>query len=321
MAKPNLSRAIGNEVATTLAGSITDTDTSIDVANSTGFEATGGYAIIDEGISGKEEVVYVEDVTGNTLTVSSNGRGLEGTSAVAHDTGATITDILVANHINSIIDHLDTEHNDDGTHSEITATSVTSVSLALSGDAVIDGSVTAGSIVTDSISESTPDAGITADGVLLKDGQVTGDHVMEIGVSAVLSAPQAIDTSTWDTIIFDLEDYDVGEDYDNTTGIFTVPLTGKYLISAHAAIGALTAGKQAGLRILKGTSTVLARKLEFMGTSEATTQELGFTRSVLLTSGDVIKIQAYHDVGTQQNIGGASGAEIRTWVSIDLLGV
>lgn len=140
--KPTRTRAIGNEISTTLSSSITDVATSITVADATGMNTDGGYIIIDEGISNKEEVLYVESITSNTLTISSNGRGLAGTTAVAHDAGATVTDILVEDHVNGIIDSMDNEHNDDGTHSDITATTIAVGNTTITGTLGVTGAST-----------------------------------------------------------------------------------------------------------------------------------------------------------------------------------
>lgn len=67
--------------------------------------------------------------------------------------------ITFANLFKSASDQFEVEHNTDGTHNAITGAS-----------AVISGAVSAGSISTDTISEKTSGAGVTIDGVLLKDG-------------------------------------------------------------------------------------------------------------------------------------------------------
>lgn len=102
MSLPTLKQALGNEISTTLASPINASDTTISVASGSGMNASGGYAIIDEGTA-SEEVVYIQSVSGATLTVASGGRGLEGTSAVSHSAGAVLTDIIVASHISSLI--------------------------------------------------------------------------------------------------------------------------------------------------------------------------------------------------------------------------
>ena len=111
--KPTWTIATGNEVVTTLSSPVNSSDTSFTVASGTGF--TEGYIIIDEGES-TEEVVYVEDVVGNTFTIATNGRGSEGTTAVAHTAGATITDIIVQSMFNGGRTSFYVGHNADGTH-------------------------------------------------------------------------------------------------------------------------------------------------------------------------------------------------------------
>jgi hypothetical protein len=113
---PNIVRAIGNQLGTTLNAGISSSASSITLVDATGFSTDGGYIIIDENITGKEEIVYVTGVAGSTLTVATDGRGRCGTSATSHDAGATVSDILVDEHINGIADKFIVEHNDDGTH-------------------------------------------------------------------------------------------------------------------------------------------------------------------------------------------------------------
>lgn len=74
-------------VATTLTGSISNATTSIPVAATTGFPGSTPYTLLlDEGTA-SEEVVTVTGVAGLNLTVT---RGVDGTSAVSHNSGATV---------------------------------------------------------------------------------------------------------------------------------------------------------------------------------------------------------------------------------------
>lgn len=114
--KPNLVYALGNRLSTTLDGSITDSATTINVVDATGFKATGGYAIIDEDNEATREIIYVESVSSNVLTVATNGRGLSGTVAVAHSSGVSIKDVIVDDHINGIVDQFKVGHSDAGVH-------------------------------------------------------------------------------------------------------------------------------------------------------------------------------------------------------------
>ena len=137
MAVPNLGRAIGNEAATALSSPISNTDLSITVSDGSVFNSTGGYAIIDEG-QASEEVVYIDSVSGSTLTVNSTGRGLSGTVAAAHDSGASITDIGVAEMFNGLVDSVDLEHDDNGAHSQLNSQIVASGDDVTTTNKVLD---------------------------------------------------------------------------------------------------------------------------------------------------------------------------------------
>lgn len=115
-ALPNLRRGIGNRVTTSLSASVTDAALTMTVSDATGMNANGGYIMIDEEYSNKREIVYVESITSNTLTISTSGRGLAGTTAVSHDSGATVTDIVVDENVNGIIDTFEIGHTDAGAH-------------------------------------------------------------------------------------------------------------------------------------------------------------------------------------------------------------
>lgn len=71
-------------VATTLSGNINNSTTSISVAALTGYPAQTPWTAVLEPDTVNEEVVEVTNVSGTTLTVT---RGVDGTSAVAHDSG------------------------------------------------------------------------------------------------------------------------------------------------------------------------------------------------------------------------------------------
>lgn len=75
-------------VATTLSGSLNNSSTSVSVTALSGFpNSTPWTAIIDKD-SASEEVVTVTNVSGTTLTVT---RGVDGTSAVSHNAGASFS--------------------------------------------------------------------------------------------------------------------------------------------------------------------------------------------------------------------------------------
>lgn len=136
--KPNIPQAIGDELSTTISGAITASALSLTLNDATGWSATGGHAIIDEGVDGKEEVIYIESISGSVATISTDGRGLSGTTGVSHDDGAVITDIIVSDVPNGIRTAYLVEHDDDGKHTQIDAGIVLSGNDATSSNKVLD---------------------------------------------------------------------------------------------------------------------------------------------------------------------------------------
>ena len=136
---PNLVKAIGNNINTTIAnvGGISDSALSITVANGSGLSTTGGYVIIDKGLS-TEELVYIESVSGTTLTVATNGRAADGSTAYAHAQGASVQDVLTKSHINNLITAIALEHDDDGGHKQIDSAITASGTAATATNKVVD---------------------------------------------------------------------------------------------------------------------------------------------------------------------------------------
>ena len=98
-------------VRTTLASSINDSVTSIDVVAVVGWPASYPYTVIIDQDTASEEVVEVTARTGTTLTVV---RGVDGTTAVAHNSGAAINHGVSARdfdepnlHVNTSVKHVD----------------------------------------------------------------------------------------------------------------------------------------------------------------------------------------------------------------------
>lgn len=83
----------GAAVSTTIAAGINSTDLSITLAASTGWAAGPFYVVIDPGTS-SEEKVYISSRSGTTLTVGT--RGVDGTTAKSHSSGAVIYPVHTA---------------------------------------------------------------------------------------------------------------------------------------------------------------------------------------------------------------------------------
>ena len=94
--------------ATTLASSINSTVTSLTVATGTGTALMGGVSLAGGNVdiftvaldpdTVNEEIVYVTQVSGDTLTISRGqaGTGTPGVSGIAHTSGAAIKHVLTS---------------------------------------------------------------------------------------------------------------------------------------------------------------------------------------------------------------------------------
>lgn len=147
--KPNIVYALGNRLSTTLDGSITDSATSIDVVDASGMRTSGGYAIIDSENEATREIIYIESISGNTLTIATNGRGVGDTSAVSHSSGVSIKDVIVDDHVNGLATQFEVGHEDDGTHK----------ADSIDTDAIQDDAVTTAKIADDSVTNAKLDTG------------------------------------------------------------------------------------------------------------------------------------------------------------------
>lgn len=109
-----------NNAISALDGGITNITLTITVLNGSVFPApsTGEYckATMDDG-AGNIEIVKVEDVTGNVLTVASGGRGQEGTVAFAFPDGAIIALRLTRDTMNQMVQGVDNGGNQTGADS------------------------------------------------------------------------------------------------------------------------------------------------------------------------------------------------------------
>lgn len=107
MAVSKLQYAIGNNASTTSSSSVSNSDTSVPLTSSTNFQAKSGEGmyLVDEG-QAAEELAYATGLSGSSLTTPLVNRGLEGGTAQAHTSGATVKGVISAGMWNNIIDSL-----------------------------------------------------------------------------------------------------------------------------------------------------------------------------------------------------------------------
>lgn len=106
MAQPKLQYAIGNGASTTSGSSISASDTSLPITNTSSFQdapvAGEGMVIINEG-GATEEFAYSTGLSGSSLTIPLANRGLEGGSAQSHASNETVKGIITAGMWNDLV--------------------------------------------------------------------------------------------------------------------------------------------------------------------------------------------------------------------------
>jgi hypothetical protein len=215
---------------TTTSGSVSGGATTVGL-NSTGSYSNGDVDvwIIDPADSTKKQAFTgVVDTGGSQIT---GVKWLTGTNQ-AHSSGATVVGYATASHIAMMTKGVLVQHKQDGTH--------------------------ANTITTDTINENTGANGVTIDGLNIKDAKLTtsnsvvtanitdGDVTSEklgatIACRAYRNAAQNIEVGT-EIIVFDTENFDLGSDFDTSTGQFTAPYTGYYQVNAACQLPNVNAG-------------------------------------------------------------------------------
>lgn len=93
----------GGAVATTLAGSINSSATTLALTDASSWPATGTFSIVlDRGSAGEEKILGTR--SGNTFTVTT--RGYDGSSPVSHTSGVTAEHIATAIDFQEANDHI-----------------------------------------------------------------------------------------------------------------------------------------------------------------------------------------------------------------------
>lgn len=139
-----------NAFSTSLNGAITDSDTSMTLTSVTGLDTAGGILAIDRVNAGgtptssQREFVSYTGIT--TLTLTGLTRGLAGSTAQAHSSGAVVEALWSVTHVIDLIDFLEVSHASNGTiKSGATLTSPV-INTSISGTAIdTDGTLAANS--------------------------------------------------------------------------------------------------------------------------------------------------------------------------------
>ena len=115
-------------VATTLSASANNSTTSITVTALSGFPVSTPWTAILDPDTASEEVVTVTNVAGTTLTVT---RGVDGTSAVSHNSGAVFRHGVSARDFDEANDHV------NDTTTDVHPQYVTKALIDAAGDLIV----------------------------------------------------------------------------------------------------------------------------------------------------------------------------------------
>ena len=146
-----------------------------------------------------------------------------------------------------------------------------------------------------------------------------GDGVKEVGLKTIAkarmyrNAVQSINSGSETTVIFNTKSFDVGTNYNTTTGVFTVPTTGYYAMNGSTFWGNLAVNVFIRTHIqVNGTATARAQIVSQASTDDLSTQ-IGDFR--FLTAGDQVRMTVQHDNAGARDVG--AGEEL-TYFAIRL---
>jgi hypothetical protein len=204
---------------------------------------------------------------------------------------------------NLFVDGILIEHDQDGTHKNITTDTVTTT-----------GNADLKTVITDTISEKTSAAGVTIDGLNIKDSKIGIAGLNNpYKMKATKTGSNQTLSSSYTPVLITLtsEAYDTNSNYDTSTSKYTVPVTGWYLCSGSVRFQNGTAG-ECGMSI---NNAGLGWFRTPVGASEFTV--MSASGPAYFTAGQEVYLMAY-----AQN-GGTVYKDLpdQTYLSIHLLSV
>ena len=251
-----------------VAGGINDTQTTGIVLQNVDGVDTSKPGVVAVSYSEPLDTSKVEFITYTSISTSNElqgvQRGQEGFSAKSHSNGASVAFILSKSHINNLNDLVLEEHNQDGTHSDITADTLT-----VSGASSLSTLTTSGLITADTLKFD--GSSVTVEDVKDED-DMTSDSATALATQQSIKAyvdnsaydpprvkvtrttDQTITSGAESTITWDSEVFDTDDMWTSTSSTrITFKTAGLYLVTAAFNFDTNSTGRRYGLLRFNGS--------------------------------------------------------------------
>lgn len=255
-----------------------------------------------------------------SLTVGTTGQLLVGASSADPAFGSSATGDFTFTSSTASATRTLTVSNTDNTSGTSNALILAKTGGASSGDAVHQASTTT---TTWSWGVDNSVTSPTADPFVISQGTALGtNNIMSVSTSGQINYPlqpafnaylnTTISNATGDgtaaTVVFDTELFDIGSNFDNTTGTFTAPVTGKYQLNCQMFLSGIVAQTTTVQDIVTTSRTY--ENCYYRGTTVSSSGLIGYTMNQLvpMTAGDtaIIRVQSLGSTKTVSIFGASS---------------
>ncbi len=213
-------------------GGILAGGTTLPLTSVTGLDTSTAVTLVIGAGTATEEVV-TGVVSGSDLI--NCVRGKEGTTDSAHSAGETVNMFFTETHWDDAMDGILAEHDQDGTHGAVTASSVTATGAISSATLASSGALTVGTTLGVTGTATHSGASVLT-GAISGAGYSVGTISNPYKFRVKLAGNGTIANGA--VALFDTADYDTGSNVDLVTnkGRFTAPIAGFYHFSANLAL-------------------------------------------------------------------------------------